>query len=223
MWSADGLAGFLQRDSTMTVGFGADRRTKGFAGRVGRLAVCMLFFCAAAVLGSAPVRAQSSAQSNGGGDDLRLGPLTILTNAPTLLDLGAGVYDIIGNAHRNETAAADAELRLGQRFYGIGPAFGTILDIRGGGMAYFGLDSDIALGPVVVTPLMGLGAWWHGNNNDENLGGTFEFRLSLAVAYAFDNGSRLGVRFGHISNADIHKVNPGENDLMLTYGIPLNL
>jgi lipid A 3-O-deacylase len=219
MWSAGGLAGFLQRDSTMAVGFATDRRAKSFAERVGRLATCVLASVAAAMLGSAPVHAQAS----GGSGDLRLGPLTILTNAPTLLDLGSGVYDIIGNAHRNETAAADAELRLGQRFYGIGPAFGTILDIRGGGMAYFGLDSDVALGSVVVTPLMGFGAWWHGSSNDEELGGTFEFRLSLAVAYAFDNGSRLGVRFGHISNADTHKVNPGENDLMLTYGIPLGL
>ena len=45
----------------------------------------------------------------------------------------------------------------------------------------------------------------------------------LAAAYAFDNGFRLGIRFGHISNADIHRVNPGENDLMVTYGIPLGL
>jgi hypothetical protein len=149
--------------------------------------------------------------------------VTILTQAPTLLDLGAGVYDIIGNAHRNETGAAAAELRFGQRFFGIGPAVGTIVNFRGGGMAYFGVDSDIAVGRVVVTPLAGLGAWWRGSGKDENLGGTFEFRLSLAAAYAFDNGSRLGVRFGHISNANIHKANPGENDLMLTYGIPLNL
>ncbi len=90
-------------------------------------------------------------------------------------------------------------------------------------MVYAGIDSDPALGPVIVTPLMGLGAWWHGSHDDENLGGTFQFRLSLAAAYAFDNGTRLGIRFGHISNADIHRVNPGENDLMVTYGMPLGL
>jgi len=156
-------------------------------------------------------------------DELRLGPLGIMTQAPTLLDLGAGVYDLIGNAHRNETGAAAAELRFGQRWAGIGPAIGTIVNLRGGGMVYAGIDSDIALGPVVFTPLMGLGAWWRGGSNDENLGGTFEFRLSLAAAYAFADGSRLGIRFGHISNADIHRVNPGENDLMLTYGMPLAL
>ena len=156
-------------------------------------------------------------------DQLRLGPIGLFTRAPTLLDLGGGVYDIIGNAHRNETGAVDAELRLGQRWAGIGPAVGTIVDLRGGGMVYVGIDSDFALGPIVVTPLAGLGAWWRGTNNDENLGGIFEFRLSLEAAYAFDGGSRLGLRFGHVSNADTHKRNPGENDLMLTYGLPLSL
>jgi hypothetical protein len=165
-------------------------------------------------------RAQSTQSSS---DFIRLGPVAVLNQAPTLLDLSAGVYDIIGNAHRNETATVDAELRLGQRWFGIGPAVGTIVSARGGGMVYVGVDSDVTLGRVVVTPLMGFGAWWHGGNDDENLGGTFQFRLSLAAAYAFDSGSRLGVRFGHISNADIHRVNPGENDLMVTYGIPLNL
>jgi hypothetical protein len=164
-------------------------------------------------------RAQSAAASS----DLRLGPLGIMTQAPTLLDLGAGVYDLIGNAHRNQTGAIDAELRVGQRWAGIGPAVGTIVDLRGGGMVYVGIDSDLALGPVVVTPLIGLGAWWRGSGSDEDLGGTFEFRLSIAAAYAFENGSRLGIRFGHISNADIHQVNPGENDVMVTYAIPLGL
>jgi hypothetical protein len=163
------------------------------------------------------------AQSNQPSDALRLGPLGIMTQAPTLLDLGAGVYDLIGNAHRNETGTFDAELRLGQRWVGIGPAVGTIVDFKGGGMVYAGLDSDLALGPVIVTPLVGLGAWWRGSGNDESLGGTLEFRLSLAAAYAFENGSRLGIRFGHISNADLHQRNPGENDLMVTYGTPLHL
>jgi lipid A 3-O-deacylase len=89
-------------------------------------------------------------------------------------------------------------------------------------MIYGAFYSDLTLGPVVITPLAGLGVWWHGTNDDENLGGTFEFRLGLTVAYQFDNFSRLGVRLGHISNANSHRRNPGDNDLMVTYAIPLN-
>lgn len=195
----------------------------GQAGELYRSSRLLMLAAVFALLGTSmagPARAQPSAAAD---DQLRLGPIGILTQAPTLLDVGAGVYDIIGNAHRNETGTADAELRLGQRWGGIGPAVGTIVDFRGGGMVYSGIDSDLALGPVVLIPLAGVGAWWRGGKSDENLGGTFEFRLSLEAAYAFDSGSRLGVRFGHISNADIHKANPGENDLMLNYGLPLSL
>lgn len=138
-----------------------------------------------------------------------------------ILKLGAGVYDLIGNGHRNETFGAGTEFRFAQKLFFVGPAIGVIANARGGGMIYAGFYGDVALGPVVVTPLAGLGAWRRGGHNDEDLGGTFEFRLSLEAAYQFADRSRLGLRFGHISNADIHRKNPGENDLMLTYGLPI--
>src|ERR1700722_9876098 len=119
-------------------------RSENLRALLARLALAALLLAFLAVSGIRPARAQSAAT-----DDLRLGPILIMTAAPTLLDLGAGVYDVIGNAHRNETGAADAELRLGQRLYGIGPAVGTIVDLRGGGMVYVGLDSDLAVGPLI--------------------------------------------------------------------------
>lgn len=164
---------------------------------------------------SAVQAASAAAQSAPGG--------SIEPSAGTVdyLDIGAGVYDLAGDHHRHETGAADVEYHFGQKFLGIGPALGVIADIRGGGMGYAALYGDIPVGPLVVTPLAGLGGWWHGNGNDENLGGTFQFRLSLEAAWRLDNASRLGLRFGHISNAGIHPVNPGDNDLMLTYSLPL--
>ena len=151
----------------------------------------------------------------------RLGPIAILGSGPSYLDLGAGVYDLVGNAHRNQTAAGELEFFYGKKILGFGPATGVIENIRGGGMFFVGFYNDFTLGPVVLTPLLGLGAWWHGGSNDENLGGTFEYRLELNFAYQFDNLSRLGFRLGHISNANAHARNPGDNDLMLTYSLPL--
>jgi hypothetical protein len=171
------------------------------------------------LLGLTSRGAQAQSTAN---DVLRLGPIALLGDGPSYVDLGAGVYDLVGNAHRNQTFAASAEFRYGQKLYGVGPAVGIIQNARGGGMAYLGFYGDFALGPVVVTPLAGLGAWWHGGNDDEQLGGTFEFRLGLSVAYQFDNQSRLGIRLGHISNATLHRRNPGDNDLMLTYALPLD-
>jgi len=157
-----------------------------------------------------PAGAQTPAASDG------------LRTEPSYLELSAGVWDIIGNAHRNEAGAAGAEFRFGRKLFHIGPAAGLLADWHGGGMVYAGFYGDIRLGPIVVTPLAGLGLWWRGGDNDEELGGPFEFRLSLETAYQFADRSRLGLRFGHISNADTRRKNPGENDLMLGYALPLD-
>jgi hypothetical protein len=59
------------------------------------------------------------------------------------------------------------------------------------------------------------------DGDSANLGGVFQFRLSLDVAYRFDNGHRLGVRAAHISNAGVNEENPGEEELLLTYSVSL--
>lgn len=164
-----------------------------------------------------PSRAQQPAA-----EELRLGPIALLGNGPSHLEFGAGVYDLVGDAHRHMTAAGTLEFHYGRKLFGIGPMVGIIQNIRGGGMAYAGFYGDFAVGPIIVTPEAGAGAWWHGGSNDENLGGTWEFRLGLNVAYEFQNKSRLGVRLGHISNKDMYSKNPGDNDVMVTYAIPLN-
>jgi hypothetical protein len=55
------------------------------------------------------------------------------------------------------------------------------------------------------------------------LGGVFEFRLQVAATYQFADASRLGLQIGHISSAHINRVNPGETEAMLYYGIPFRL
>jgi hypothetical protein len=86
---------------------------------------------------------------------------------------------------------------------------------------YAGLYGDLALGRFILTPLAAVGGYHQGRSED--LGGTFQFRLSADLSYQFDNQSRLGVQFAHISNAGISSTNPGENELLLTYGIPLQV
>lgn len=72
----------------------------------------------------------------------------------------------------------------------------------------------------MATPFLGLGGYSEGDDTD--LGGVFQFRASLNLAYQFHDGSRFGVRFAHISNAGIHDRNPGEEELLLTYSIPFS-
>ena len=49
-----------------------------------------------------------------------------------------------------------------------------------------------------------------------------EFRSGIEVAWRFDNRSRLGVEFTHISNAGIYDRNPGTETLTVNYSIPLD-
>lgn len=74
-----------------------------------------------------------------------------------------------------------------------------------------------------MTPLGAIGGYHKGGGED--LGSAFQFRPSIQVSYEFGNQSRLGVEFTHISNAGTgrdHR-NPGPNEVLLTYGIPLRL
>ncbi len=90
---------------------------------------------------------------------------------------------------------------------------------QGGVFGYGGVYADLQLGQVVITPLGAIGGYRRGGSED--LGGAFQFRLSVAMSSEFGNRSRIGVQYAHISNADIYTVNPGENELLLTYAIPL--
>jgi hypothetical protein len=111
------------------------------------------------------------------------------------------------------------EFRYGQKFLHIGPAVGVLANNKGGAFGYGGIYSDIKYGDFVVTPLGAIGGYHRGGSED--LGGTFQFRLSLNVAYELSGQSRLGVQFAHISNAGIQSRNPGDNEVLATYAIPI--
>lgn len=87
----------------------------------------------------------------------------------------------------------------------------------GGVFGYGGVYADVAYGPMLVTPLFGIGGYSRGDSKD--LGGVFQFRGALGTAYEFGNGTRLGVHVAHVSNAFIHDRNLGEEELYLTYGL----
>jgi lipid A 3-O-deacylase len=148
----------------------------------------------------------------------QLGPLVVHGDEADVLTLGLGVFDPFKEVH-DESAAATLEYRLGRKLFVIGPSIGGMANSDGGLFGYFGLYSDISVGKVYFTPQVAMGAYHQGNSRD--LGGVFQFREMVDLAYRFDNGQRLGVRVAHISNAHIHEYNPGEEEYYLTYAIPL--
>ncbi|MDN5849764.1 MAG: acyloxyacyl hydrolase [Nitrococcus sp.] len=142
-------------------------------------------------------------------------------DGPNILQLGAGGFDLVGkkfdaiNKHRS--AAGLVELRFGDRLFHVGPALGVLANLDGGVYGYGGLYADLSLGNFIFTPLGAVGAYDQGHSKD--LGGVLEFRGSITAAYAFANGARFGVQVGHISNANLHNRNPGEEDAFLTYAL----
>jgi hypothetical protein len=147
---------------------------------------------------------------------LELGPVVLHGSEADLAMVGLGVFDPFDN---RTSAAATLEYRFGRKLLFIGPALGGMANTEGGLFGYFGLYFDLSAGPAYFTGQLAAGAYNRGDSRD--LGGIFQFRQSIDLAWRFDNGHRLGVRVAHISNADIHDRNPGEEEYFLTYGVAL--
>lgn len=141
------------------------------------------------------------------------------TDEPDFLVLGAGAFDIFDD----QTAAEfDAQFRLNTRLWIFRPQVGLFVTSDSAFYGYAGLYTDFHLGDsVVLSPSFSIGGFHEGDGKD--LGGALEFRSAIELAYRFENKSRLGLQFGHLSNASIYDSNPGEEFLILNYSLPVTV
>jgi hypothetical protein len=143
-----------------------------------------------------------------------------------LVVAAAGIFDITdledeAPEGRLEYLAGYRVLDYGPYFRGFGPVVGIMANGDGGVFGYGGVFADIRLDErVMVRPEAGLGGDRRGDSRE--LGGVFQFHLSVDVAYRFDGGQRLGITFAHISNASVNGRNPGNDSLLLTFAVPLD-
>jgi hypothetical protein len=153
----------------------------------------------------------------------RLGPYELLGDGPPRLSLGLGVFDTFSEASSGTTgqrsAAALVDLRLGRKLLGLGPAVGVLLNSDGGRYSYGAVYADLAVERWILSPLLGAGYWRRGGSKD--LGGPFALRLEVTIAYELASGARLGLRWGHLSNAYLYSENPSQEDYTLTLSLPL--
>lgn len=136
---------------------------------------------------------------------------------PDLLALGIGIFDV----YHNDDTAADfrAEYRAGRGLWFIKPWAGLEVTSDGAVYGLGGLLADIPLGDSFrLTPSAGAGLYHDGNGKD--LGHVVEFRTQIELSYRFQNDQRLGLAFGHISNASLGNSNPGTEIVTLYYMIP---
>jgi hypothetical protein len=68
------------------------------------------------------------------------------------------------------------------------------------------------------TPSFGVG--YYDDGNGKKLGNKIEFRTTLEFSYQLSNKDRVGVSFGHISNANIGNKNPGAEIISISYQKP---
>ena len=141
------------------------------------------------------------------------------------MSTGVGIFNMVGavndDGYNHTPAELNLEYQSGTRFYGIGYMLGLLANTDGGVDGYGGLYANIALSPHwILTPEAGIGGYRQGQS--KNMGSTFLFRLELGLAYQLPGKQRVGIKIAHLSNADLYRRNPGENELLITYSLPLN-
>jgi lipid A 3-O-deacylase len=140
-----------------------------------------------------------------------LGPFDLLGESRSLLEVGAGRFDI---GDGDSTEAVKVEGRLGRKLSFVGPALGGVANRDGGVFGYVGAYIDIAVGRFTFTPLGGFGLYRRGDSKD--LGGPFIFRSSISIVYRLSERFGIGASLGHVSNGKLYSRNPGQDDFMVS-------
>ena len=152
---------------------------------------------------------------------------------------GIGIYDIkFDGSQTNQASDLRYERRFDNAILEIGPdsenffylkpfvGLETTTDsavyILGGiylednlGTLFVGEDSSL-----VFTPSFGAG--FYDDGDGKKLGNDIQFRTTFEFSYELKNKNRIGISFGHISNANLGDKNPGVEILSLSYQVPFN-
>lgn len=143
------------------------------------------------------------------------GGIRLEGDGPHYLNLAVGTFE--GFDDQDNAFAGQVEFRFGKKLFHVGPLAGILANGDGGVIGYVGIYLDLACGPFVLSPQTSIGAYEKGSSKE--LGGTFEFMSGLGLSWEFADRSRLGFRYQHVSNANLHDKNPGADILLLNYGI----
>jgi len=109
-----------------------------------------------------------------------------------------------------------------KKYYGyIVPKLGGYINNKNSAYGYLGLNIDLPVYKESLYVVPGFSVGWYSKGKGKNLGGVLQFRSSIEIAYKMPNQHRIGVAFSHISNAGIYKKNPGAEDIIVNYSIPL--
>ncbi len=139
---------------------------------------------------------------------------------------GGGIYNFMkhGSDNFNQSSIAyNIEYFSKKKAFGfIKPLLGFLGTDENAYYGYFGLSSDLYFLPckcIVLSPSLAAGIYEDGDQI--RLGHTIEFRSGGDLSYRFKNNVRIGVGVFHISNAGLGYRNPGSEQIIFKYHIPI--
>jgi hypothetical protein len=143
--------------------------------------------------------------------------VTLNGNDGAQLALGVGAFDVL---HQNTAAEFRGEYRFGNKLWLLRPIIGGEVTSDGAAYGYGGFALEIFFGDHwLLMPNEAVGLFERGDG--KRLGSAIEFRSGAEVDYRFADKSRLGFSFHHISNAGLTARNPGEEEALIVYSLPL--
>ena len=150
---------------------------------------------------------------------------------------GVGLYDVkFDGSSSNQAIDLRYERRFDNSLVNIGPKEDNFFYLKPFAGIEFTTDSALYvvtgiylednLGELMTgnksnwnfTPSFGVG--YYDDGSGKKLGNILEFRTTLEVSYQLENLDRIGVSFGHISNANIGNKNPGVEIISFSYQKP---
>ena len=170
---------------------------------------------------------------------LFLGLVLISSNiyAKDLNVFGVGLYDIkFDGSATNQATDFRYERRFNNTLFNIGPKEDNFFFLKpfvgfeytSDTASYFlaGIYLDDNLGQLfagkenkfIFTPSFGFG--YYDDGSGKKLGNEIQFRTTIEFSYELKNNNRVGLSYGHISNANLGDKNPGVEIISLNYQIP---
>ena len=151
--------------------------------------------------------------------------------------LGIGMYDVkFDGSSSNHATDIRYERRFDNTVIDIGPEKDNFfylkpfagIEITSDSAFYLisGIYLEDNIGDLVTgkdnnwnfTPSFGAG--YYDDGKGKKLGNKIQFRTTLEFSYQLVNKDRIGISFGHISNANIGNKNPGAEIISISYQKP---
>lgn len=127
----------------------------------------------------------------------------------------------------NRSTQFGAEYRSAQRwtYLDLRPFGGLMRTRKQSHLAYAGIARESKFSTAetgfFLAIDLAIGFYRHGGRSDVDLGFPVQLRTGASLRYRFQDGTRLGLAFHHMSNASMSRTNPGTETISLTYALPL--